>query len=240
MGTSIPGMKKQDVDEAVKLAREYDVVVLCLGENSLRYTGADQTAGENVDRDDISLPGYQSRLLEAICNTGVPVVCVLVNARPLDIAYMKEHAHAILEAWEPGSFGGRAIGDILWGRVNPSGKLTVSFPRNVGQIPVYYNRKPSQYVRRYFNSPSGAIYHFGEGLSYTSFSYSGLTIDKSVISSGETVTVSVDVSNVGDVCGDEIVQMYINTPVCRVTRPILALKGFKRVSLSPGETKFFI
>ncbi len=237
MGTSIPGMNIHDVEKAAELARKYDLVVLCLGENSLRYVGPDQTAGENVDRDDISLPGLQQHLLEAVCDTGVPVVCVMVNARPLDVSYMKEHAHAILEAWEPGSFGGRAIGEILWGEVNPSGKLTVSFPRNVGQIPVYYNRKPSQYVRRYFNSPSGAIYHFGEGLSYTSYSYSAPVADKSVVNPGETVTISVNVSNVGEVAGDEIVQMYINTPVCRVARPILSLKGFERVTLSPGQTK---
>lgn len=237
MGSSIPWMKEEKIEEAVRRAPEYDLVILCLGECSLRYTGRNQTAGENVDRDDIRLAGLQPRLLEAVYQTGTPVIGVVVNARPLDLSFMKEHIPAIVEAWEPGSFGGQAIAEILWGKVNPSGKLTVSFPRNVGQIPVFYNRKPSQYVRRYFRSPSGALFEFGEGLSYTTYAYSNLCLDKKGIRPGETVQVSVDVQNTGDRDGEEIVQMYIHTPVCDVTRPIRTLRGYQRVPLKSGEKK---
>ncbi|MBE5034220.1 glycoside hydrolase family 3 N-terminal domain-containing protein [Gallalistipes aquisgranensis] len=237
MGTSIPGMKREKVEEAARIASGYDLVVLCLGECSLRYRGRDQTAGENVDRDDIRLPGLQPRLLEAVHRSGTPVVGVVVNARPLDFTYMKEHIPAIVEAWEPGSFGGQAVAEILWGKVNPSGKLTVSFPRNVGQIPVFYNRKPSQYVRRYFRSPHGAVYEFGEGLSYTTYAYTGLKIDRTTVEADETVTVSVDVQNTGDRAGEEIVQLYLNAPVSDVTRPIKELKGFRRIALEPGEKR---
>lgn len=237
MGVSIPGLKQEKIGDAARMAPEYDLVILCLGESSLRYTGRDQTAGENVDRDEISLPGLQLRLLEAVHRSGTPVVGIVVNARPLDLTFMKEHIPAIVEAWEPGSFGGQAVAEILWGKVNPSGKLTVSFPRNVGQIPVFYNRKPSQYVRRYFRSPHGAVYEFGEGISYTTYAYSNLRLDKENIHAGETILISVDVQNTGERAGEEIVQMYINTPVCDITRPVKTLKGFTKVALECGEKK---
>ena len=237
LGTSIPDMEPADLKELGTLLGDYDLVVLCLGECSLRYAGHSQTSGENVDRDDISLPGFQPQLIETVSESGIPSIGVLVNARPLDITSMEENVPAILEAWEPGSFGGQAIAEILWGEVNPSGKLTVSFPRNAGQIPVFYNRKPSQYVRKYYDSENGPLYEFGEGLSYTQYAYSDLELDRTCIAPGESVNVSVAVTNTGERSGEEIVQLYINTPVCDVTRPIRSLVGFKRIPLDPDQTE---
>jgi len=237
MGTSIPSLKKSQIDEAVKRATDYDLVVLCIGESSLRYSGPDQTAGENVDRDDISFPGLQPQLIAGLHATGKPIVAVVINARPLDFNFLKANVPAVIEAWEPGSFGGKAIAEIIWGKVNPSGKLTMSFPRSVGQIPVFYNRKPSQYVRKFFMAQQGPLYEFGEGLSYTSYSYSNLSLDKKSIRPGENITASVLVENTGKMDGEEIVQLYLNTPVNDVARAIKVLKGFRRIHLKVGEKK---
>ena len=194
-------------------------------------------SGENIDRDDIDPAGLQNELVEELCKTGKPVIVVLINGRPLSITQIQKQVAAIIEAWEPGSFGGQAVAEILFGKVNPSGKLSISFPRSVGQIPVFYNHKPSQYVRKYLRTSSEPLYTFGDGLSYTSYSYSTPVLDKSYIGSNEMVTVTVEVTNTGVREGEEIVQMYLRYPVSDVTRAVKELRGFRTISLKAGEKK---
>lgn len=236
-GDAIPGLSREIIQSAVEAARNNDVIIAVIGENALRCESVNRNSGENIDRDDINPAGLQNELVEELCKTGKPVVVVLINGRPLSITQIQKQAAAIIEAWEPGSYGGQAIAEILSGKVNPSGKLSISFPRSVGQIPVFYNHKPSQYVRKYLRTSSEPLYTFGDGLSYTSYSYSEPVLDKSYIGSDERVTVTVEVTNTGDREGEEIVQMYLRYPVSDVTRAVKELRGFRTVSLKAGEKK---
>lgn len=236
-GSAIPGLSREKIKAAAQAARENDVVIAVIGENALRSESVNRNSGENVDRDNIDPAGLQNELIEELCRTGRPVIVVLVNGRPLSITQIQKQAAAIVEAWEPGSFGGQAVAEILLGKVNPVGKLTVSFPRSVGQIPVFYNHKPSQYVRKYLQTSSEPLYTFGEGLSYTSYAYSTPVLSKTRIHSGETVIISTEVTNTGKREGSEIVQLYIRYPVSDVTRAVKELKGFQTVHLKAGEKK---
>lgn len=215
--------------EAVQRARRADLNILVLGENTERYSVNGRTTGENCDRDNLDFPGRQEELLEAVCATGKPTVLVLLNGRPLSLRWAKDNVDAIVEAWEPGMLGGQAVAEVLWGKVNPSGKLPVTIPWNEGQIPTVYYYKPMQYSRKYVWTHTGYLYPFGYGLSYTTFSYGEPVLDGR--------TVSVDVTNTGDVDGTEIVQMYIHDEYASVTRPVKMLKGFERVELKAGETR---
>lgn len=237
VGGSTHKIKKEDINHAVQAALLADVIVVALGENALRFDGGNRNSGENVDRDDINPAGLQTDLVEALAAVGKPVVVVLINGRPLSVGRIKEVATAIIEAWEPGSMGGQAIAEILSGKVNPSGKLTISFPRSVGQIPVYYNHKPSQYARSYWGTSSEPLFVFGEGLSYTSYVYSDVSLEKDSIKRGEATRLSVNIKNSGKYDGEEIVQLYINYPVSDITRAVKELKAFQRISLKSGETK---
>jgi beta-glucosidase len=174
--------------------------------------------------------------MQELYKLGKPMVVVYINGRPVTEPWVDEHANAILEAWYPGQEGGNAIADILFGEVNPSGKLTVSIPKHVGQLPVYYNGKRSR-GKRYLEDDVQPRYSFGFGLSYTSFEYSQLRVEPSVIKQHETATVSVEVQNTGDVAGAEVVQMYISDVASSVTRPLKELKGFAKISLEPGEKR---
>ena len=217
------------IARAVAKARTASVNVLVLGENSERYSVFGRTTGENCDRDNLNFPGMQEELLEAVAATGKPTVLVLLNGRPLSIRWASQNVNAIVEAWEPGMLGGRAIAEVLWGKVNPSGKLPVTIPYNEGQIPTVYYYKPMQYSRKFVWSPTGCLYPFGFGLSYTTYEYGKPVLDGR--------TVSVDVSNTGKMDGTEIVQLYIRDEYASVTRPVKELKGFERVDLKAGETK---
>jgi beta-glucosidase len=197
----------------------------------------EKTSGENVARSNIKLPGNQIELVKEIYKTGKPVVVVLVNGRPLGIEWVSENIPAIIEAFEPGAFGGQAVAEIAFGKVNPSGKLPITFPRNVGQIRTFYNHKPSQYKLDYADGSRYPLYEFGYGLSYTTFEYGDLSIDKNKIGKEESATVSVEVKNTGKREGSEIVQLYIRDDYSSVTRPVKELKGFKRIYLKPGENK---
>ncbi len=236
-GDAIPELSRDIIRSAVEAARNNDVIIAVIGENALRCESVNRNSGENIDRDDIDPAGLQNELVEELCKTGKPVIVVLINGRPLSITQIQKQATAIIEAWEPGSFGGQAIAEILFGKVNPSGKLSISFPRSVGQIPVFYNHKPSQYVRKYLHTSSEPLYTFGDGLSYTSYSYSTPVLDKSYIGSDEMVTVTVEVTNTGVREGEEIVQMYLRYPVSDVTRAVKELRGFRTISLKAGEKK---
>lgn len=235
-GESILEMQPAMIRQAGEKAREFDLCVVVVGDNSLRFEPK-RTAGENVDRDDISLSGLQQQLVEELQKSGKPVIVVLVNSRPISIPWINQHVSAILEAWEPGSFGGTAVADIIYGKVNPSGKLPISFPQNVGQISTFYNHKPSQYIRTYIASKTGPLYEFGYGLSYTNYRYGELNLNKSLIKGKESLTASIEVTNTGKVAGDEIVQLYINGSLSEISKPVKELKGFCKVHLKPGERK---
>lgn len=230
--------EKKDIDKAVENALKSDVAVVVLG-------GGQRTCGENKSRTSLELPGRQLQLLQAVQATGKPVVLVLINGRPLSVNWADKFVPAILEAWYPGSKGGIAVADVLFGDYNPGGKLTVTFPKTVGQIPFNFPAKPASQVDGGKNPGpdgnmsriNGALYPFGYGLSYTTFEYSDIQISPKVITPNETATVTLKVTNTGDVAGDEVVQLYTRDVLSSVTTYEKNLAGFERVHLQPGETK---
>lgn len=230
-----PENDRELMNEAVKIAHQSDAVVLVLGENELicREAWSERHLG---DRDNLDLAGRQNELADAILKIGRPTVVLLINGRPVTINDLSTRAPAIIECWYLGQETGRAVADVLFGKVNPSGKLTVTFPRSVGQLPCYYDRKPSRF-RDYVLADSSPLFPFGFGLSYTTFAYRNLKISPQIISSGEAAEVSVEISNTGRVTGDEIVQLYIHEGISLPTRPVKELKDFVRVPLNPGETR---
>lgn len=225
--------------EAVTLAESSDAVILVLGGVSGLVFSC--TTGEFRDTTDLGLPGVQQKLAEAILATGKPVVVVLVNGRPAAIPALTEHVNALLEAWIPGEEGGRAVAAALFGDVNPAGRLPLSIPRSVGQLPIFYNHKPSgmhsNIYGDYTNEKTSPLFSFGHGLSYTQFTYDQLLIDQSTIPAGNTVELTFTLSNSGECAGDEVVQLYIRDEFASIPRPVMELKGFKRVHLQPGESK---
>lgn len=225
--------------EAVDMARQADVVVVVVGDKA--GLALEATSGEARDRADLDLPGVQQQLVEAVAAVGKPVVVVLVNGRPLSIGWIAEHVPAIVEAWLPGEEGGAAIADVLFGDANPGGKLPITFPRSVGQIPIFYNHKPSggrsNWHGDYVSLPVSPLFAFGHGLSYTQFEYANLSVEPKQVAAEGSVTMRVDVKNVGRRAGDEVVQLYVQDVVASVPRPVQELKAFLRVALAPGETR---
>ena len=222
---------------AVDTARKADLAILVLGEEA-------NMAGEAASRASFDLPGRQEELLKAVVALGKPVVLVLLNGRPLSINWAAENVPAILEVWEPGSEGGNAVADILFGDANPGGKLPVTFPRKASHAPLYYARNLShipednfQYRSRYWDGPMTPLYPFGFGLSYSTFEISNLKVSTSQMKVGETLAVTADIKNTSTVTGDEVVQLYIHQRAGSDSRPMRELKGFERVTLKPGETK---
>jgi beta-glucosidase len=224
-------------DEAVKAAAEAEAVVLVLGDRAGMIPSC--TTGETRDSVDLRLPGVQEELAKAILATGKPVVAVLVNGRPFAIPWLDEGANAILEAWLPGEEGGPAIAEVLFGDVNPGGKLPITFPRHVGQVPVFYNYKPSgmrsNWYVDYVSEKVTPLYPFGHGLSFTCFEYSDLSINKKQVGAGEIVDISLKIKNNGSVAGDEVVQLYIRDEFASTPRPVKELKGYVRLTLPPGK-----
>lgn len=237
-GCKITGNDKSGFNEAINVAKSSDVIIAVVGESR-------NMSGEASSRATLDLPGVQEDLLKELHKTGKPIVVVLMNGRPLTIPWLQENIPAIVEAWYPGISAGSAVADILFGDVNPSGKLTVTFPRYVGQVPIYYNHKntgrphdpKNHYTSYYMDLENTPLYPFGFGLSYTTFEYSNLTLDKKEIRKNESLKVSVDVKNIGSREGKEVVQLYIRDLVGSVTRPVKELKDFTKISLKPGETK---
>ena len=219
----------KDIPAAVAMAKDADVVILGLGE----WQGI---SGESFDRSNLDLPGNQAQLLEAVVATGKPVVLVLENGRPLTIGWAKEHVPAILEAWYPGEFGGKAIAETLFGENNPAGRLTITFPRSVGQLPVFYNSDPSR-MRKYVDDDGKPLFPFGFGLSYTTFRYDHLAAQPPAPGGGGDIVVIADVTNTGDREGEEVAQLYLRQDVSSVETPDRSLKGFSRIRLKPQETK---
>ncbi len=225
--------------EAVAIAQQSDVAILVVGDKS--GLTDECTSGEARDRAVLDLPGVQEDLVRAVHATGTPVIVVLVNGRPLTIAWLLDNVPAILVAWLPGEEGGNAVADVLFGDVSPGGKLPMSFPRAVGQIPTFYNHKPSggrsHWKEHYVETNVKPQFPFGFGLSYTQFAIDNLQLSNTQARAGETVDISVDVTNVGDRTGDEVVQLYIHDVLASVTRPVKELKGFQRLTLQPSEKK---
>ena len=222
--------ERKGIDEAVAAARTSDVVVVVLGDSG-------KTVGESVSRTSLDLPGRQLELLQAVYAAGKPIVLVLLNGRPMSINWGNKYVPAIVEGWFPGAQGGTAIADVLFGDYNPGGKLTVTFPKTVGQIPYNFPAKPNSQWEGEKSRVNGALYYFGYGLSYTTFEYSNLRISPLRTSSGSNVTVSFDVRNSGGRAGDEVVQLYTRDVVSSVTTYEKNLRGFRRLHLQPGETQ---
>jgi beta-glucosidase len=229
-GTDIQHPNDTQIANAVAVADKADVCILVLGDD-------DKTVMENVDRDNIDLPGDQDKLLKAIAATGKPVILVLLHGRPPAIQWAKDHIPAIVDGWFSGQDTGTAIAEAIFGDINPAGKLTVTYPRNTGQLPAYYNTLAPGRPREIWNASFEPTYPFGYGLSYTTFDYTGLKLSKSTMLSADTVYAQVNVKNTGKIKGDEIVQLYIRDEVSSLARPIKELKGFKRITLEPGESK---
>lgn len=226
------------IEEAIKTAEQADVILAFLGENG-------DMSGEATSRSDLSLPGRQQELLEKLVATGKPVILMLIGGRPLAVNWAQEHVNAILMAWQPGREGGRAVADILFGDANPSAHLAMTFPRSAGQCPQYYattlTHQPvahqTQPFSRYWNEFSSPLYPFGYGLSYSSFSYSNLRLSQETMAVGESLTVSVDVTNTSERDGREVVQLYLHQRWGSDTRPMRELKGFEKVLIPAGQTK---
>ena len=235
-----PASNESGFEEAIQKAKNSDVILVAMGEEF-------NWSGEAASRTDITLPGNQRQLLKELKKTGKPIILVLFNGRPLDLSWEDENMDAIVEAWYPGLMSGHAVADVLSGDYNPSAKLVMTFPRNVGQIPIYYNMKntgrpfdannPTDYRSSYIDSPNTPLYPFGYGLSYTNFKYGNAKISSDKLKRGGSIIVSVEISNTGSQDGEEIVQLYIHDKVASVARPVKELKDFEKINLKKGETK---
>lgn len=237
VGTGVNDFSRDGFSEAIRLAKASDAIILAIGEHS-------NMSGEAASRSNINLPGLQEELALELAKTGKPLVVVLMNGRPLTIEKVDEKADAILETWFLGTTSGDAIADVLFGDYNPSGKLPVTFPRNVGQIPIFYNHKNNgrpfsegKYTSKYLDVENTPLYPFGYGLSYTTFSYSEIKLNSSQMSFEKPIEASVTVTNTGEMFGEEVVQLYTQQLVGSITRPVKELKAFKKIGLEPGESK---
>jgi len=230
-GCTVDSKSKKSFKFAVNIAKNSDVAILFMGNSN-------KTEGEARDRSNLDLPGVQEELIKEISNTGTPVIIVLINGSAITMSNWINRVQAVIEAWYPGEEGGNAIADILFGNCNPGGHLPITFPKTTGQLPLYYNYKPSgrsdDYVDLRGEQP---LFPFGYGLSYTKFKFGKPRLEKTTIGPNESTRVIVDVTNIGNVAGDEVVQMYIRDKVSSVARPVKELKGFQRITLTPDQTK---
>lgn len=224
------------IEDAVENSRAADVAILVLGENSFRHDWGNKTTGENIDRASLQLSGNQLKLAKAIHKIGKPIVVVYVSGSPIAEPWLQQNARAIINAWEPGSFGGKAVAEVLFGDYNPGGKLPLTVPMSVGQLQMVYNHKPSTYKHKYHGTPKKPLHPFGFGLSYTTFELSQPKISVSTTDLTTNPVVSLKVTNTGSMKGSEVVQLYIRDDYSMVTRPVKELKAYKRVELNPGET----
>lgn len=232
-GCNVLDSTLNEIPAARAAASRADIAIVVVGED-------ERTDGESDDAADLDLTGYQADLIKAVHGTGTPTIVVLISGRPLTIRWTAEHVPAIIEAWMCGERGGEAIADVLFGDVNPSGKLPVTFPHHVGQLPFYYNYKPAKFNRHwraYVTYPLTPLWEFGYGLSYTEFEYSNLQISPKTIDPEENVNIRLDIKNVGDLAGKEVAQLYIDDVISSVVTPIIELKGLEKISLEPGEQK---
>lgn len=238
-GCDLLGDSTDGFAEAVEAARRAEVAVVVVGGKSGLTEGC--TSGEFRDRAELGLPGVQQALVEAVVDTGTPTAVVLINGRPLALPWIAEHVPAVLEAWLPGEEGGNAVADVLFGDIPPGGKLPISLPRSVGQVPVYYRHKPSggrsQVMGDYADLSAKPLFPFGHGLSYTRFEYTNLELSAAHVPADGAIEVRAEVTNTGSRAGEEVVQLYLHDVVASATRPVKELKGFRRLALEPGETR---
>lgn len=232
-------MSQGQVNAAVAAAKDCDLNIVCCGEYMMRFRWNERTSGEDTDRDNLDLVGLQNQLIQRLNETGKPTIVVIISGRPLSLHYAAEHVPAIINAWEPGQFGGQAIAEIIYGKVNPSAKLAMTIPRSAGQISTWYNHKRSAFFHPAVCTDNKPLYPFGYGLSYTSFRYSNLKLSKQIIpNDGKAqIIASVTIENTGQRDGVEICQLYINDLVSSVSRPVKELKDFLRVGLKAGEKR---
>ena len=236
-GENIRKIKDSKIKEATKRAKNADIAIVVVGDNSMRYKWKDKTAGENMARASLDLFGKQLDLIQAIEKTGTPVIIVLVNGKPISEPWLQKNIPAIIESWEPGNLGGQAVAEIVFGDINPSGKLPLTVARSVGQLRMIYNHKPSAYFHKYADVKKTPLYPFGYGLSYTNYKYSKPLLSNTTLNAEDKIIVTTEITNTGEVDGEEIAQLYIRDNVSSVTRPVKELKGYQRVFLKAGETK---
>ncbi len=243
-GCDVVGTASDEIAKAREAAKQAKVAVVVVGENEWQSPNKTGTDGEGYDVATLELTGLQLDLVKAVYETGTPTVVVLVNGRPLAVRWIAENVPAVVEAWLPGEKGGQAVAEVLFGDCNPSGRLSITVPRHVGQLPVYYNCKPSKtywvgqgWGKPYADLDPSPLYEFGYGLSYTEFEYSKLKIEPRTIGPGGTVRVSAEVKNSGDRPGAEVVQLYLHDVIGSVVTTVKELRGFEKVPLEPGETK---
>ena len=234
--SDILNISENDILSTVDIAKDYDYVFVVVGDNSLRHLNKKKTAGENMARSNINLAGNQLELVKKLQNLPNKLVVVYVNGKPIAEPWIEENIDAIIEAWEPGSFGGQAVGEIIFGDVNPSGKLPLTFPRSVGQLQMVYNHKPSQYFHKYAQEKITPLYSFGHGLSYSEFVYSNLEVNQSTIKDS-IINISFSLTNESEFEGEEVVQLYFRDSYSSVTRPVKELLDYKRISMKPNESK---
>ena len=249
VGTNPRVLDESKLSEATYRAGNADIAIVVVGGNSLRYgkNAKIKTSGENAARSNINLIGRQLALVQAVEKSGTPTLVILINGRPISEPWISDHVDAIIEAWEPGGPGGTALAEIIFGMVNPSGKLPVTIPYDVGHVRSHYSEKASSFFRDYVDIPSPSngmvngrsrnLFDFGYGLSYTTFTFENMKLSSSAIAKDESVSVSVDVTNSGKMAGAEVVQLYIRDEFSEVTRPVRELKNFQRVALAPGENR---
>jgi len=236
-GNNPNDVSKEHVALAKEQAAKADLAIVVVGENAFRWDWSNKTCGENSARSNIALGGLQQNLVEAVYQSGTPTIVVLINGRPLATEWIDENIPAVIEAWEPGSLGGLAVAQVIYGDVNPSGKLPITIPRSVGHQLSIYNHKPSHYFHKYVDAKSTPLYPFGHGLSYSSFVYQNLELSEETISINDELKVRVEVTNTSAVAGEEVVQLYLNDKYCPITRPVKELKAFRRIHLNAGETQ---
>ncbi len=243
-GCNVIGSDLNEIAKATKAAKNSDLAIVVLGENEWKAPKRSGTSGEGYDVTSLDLTGLQEDLLKAVYGTGTPTILVLINGRPLSVRWAAEYIPAIIEAWIPGEMGGHAIADIIFGDYNPSGKLTITIPRHVGQLPFYYNYMPEKeywmkdgWGKAYADMPATPLWEFGFGLSYSGFEYSNLRINPQETGTYGEVIVRADIKNTGNMSGDEVVQLYIRDVISSVTVPVKELKGFTKINLQPGNKK---
>ena len=236
-GENIRKISDINIQNTLEASKDADYVIVVVGDNSMRYKWKDKTAGENMDRAELNLAGKQLQLVKSLKEINKNIIVVYVNGKPISEPWIQENIPSVIEAWEPGNLGGQAVAEIIFGDVNPSGKLPLTVPRSVGQIQMIYNHKPSQYFHKYAFEKNKPLYPFGYGLSYTKFNYSKPKLLNSKFDKNSIIKVQLEVTNIGDMDGDEVVQLYIRDKVSSATRPVKELKGYKRVNLKVGETK---
>ena len=236
-GENIRKISDVNIKNTLEASKDADYVVVVVGDNSMRYKWKDKTAGENMDRAELNLAGKQLQLVKSLKEINKNIIVVYVNGKPISEPWIQDNIPSVIEAWEPGNLGGQAVAEIIFGDINPSGKLPLTVPRSVGQLQMIYNHKPSQYFHKYAFEKNKPLYPFGYGLSFTKFNYTKPKLLNSKFDKNAIIKVQLEVTNIGDMDGDEVVQLYIRDKVSSATRPVKELKGYKRVHLKVGETK---